>query len=303
VNRWNLGIGFFALGAIVVVLAYRRGWRASPPVHVPAAAALSEGEKNRIRQFWSAYRAARALMLEGRWEAAVTQYHRALALDPRHEDSLYNMANCHFELDQFEQALVALERLVEVNPLSHRGYLQTGIVRACPQAGPAFDLAAAEEALLRAFEINKEETGALLRLGEVALVKGDEPRAFKLLALANRSNFRAVEGYYLRAYLRWKESRLDESRELLAAALEQIMKPVVRAEVPGEGDTRPDHRLPPPTAAEKSLIKPLWSGLAERHADGNFEPEEQATEFARLDAYLTELRAIVPKTTAKVPAN
>ena len=296
-NRKTIVVGLLALAVIVVGLVYVKGHRdaaSTRPSSTPTST-LTKEEKDRIQKFWILYRKAKALKLAGDWEAAIPEYRRALELDPRHEDSLYSLANSHFELNQFEEALGVLKLLVEVNGMSHRGYHQMAIIRACPLAGASFDLEAAQAALDRAFELNQEETGALLSLGELALVKGDEKRAFELLALANQSNFRAVQGYYLRAYMRWKERRPDESRDLLLEAIRQSKKPKVVAGVPGEGDTRPGSLQPPTTADEKRLIKPVWSGLAQRYPDDRIGAEALAAEFGPLGAYLEELRTRVVK--------
>ena len=297
-NRKTIVVGLLALAGIVLGLAYVKGHRNARSTKPFYTSTLTKEEKDRIQKFWTLYRNAKTLQLAGDWEAAIPEYRRALDLDPRHEDSLYSLANCHFELSQFEAALGVLKQLVEVNGMSQRGYYQIAVIRACPLAEASFDLEAAQAALDRAFELNQEETGSLLRLGELALVKGDEKRAFELLALANQSNFRAVEGYYLRAYMLWKEKRPDESRDLLLEALRQSKKPKVVAGVPGEGDTRPGSVLPPTTAHEKRLIKPVWSGLAQRYPDDRIGPETLVAEFAALGAYLEELRTRVAKDAA-----
>lgn len=284
-----------ALVLVVVGLAILRGGPAAPPPKSPSSSRLTREKKDRIRRFWNTYREAKALKLAGKWEEAIPKYRQALALDDVHEDTLYNLANCHFELDRFQEALGYLKRLVEVNPMSNRGNLQMGAILAYPQAGDTFDLAAAEAALNRAFEINQEESGSILRLGELALVKGEDGRAFELLALANQSNFRAVEGYYLRAYVRWKEGRREETLTLLQEARRQSEKPVVVAEVPGEGDTRIGSSLPPTTLDRKLLIKPTWLGLVERYPDGRIGAESLDAEFGPLKTYLSDLTARIKK--------
>ena len=283
--------GAAALAAVAGFLAFRGGSAAPPPTASASLSSLSPEEKARVREFWEVYREARALKLRGGWRRAIPKYGRALELDPEHEDSLYSLANCHFELDEFAEALGGLTRLVEVNPMSHRGFLQTGVIRSYPGTGDLFDLEEAETALLRAFEINKEETGSLLRLGELALVRGEDERAFELLALANQSNFRAVEGYYLRGYLRWKGNRRDASLELLREAVRQSRKPVVVAGVPGEGDTRPGSLLPPTTLDGKLLVRPRWKGLLKRYPDDQVALGALDLEFAPMRTYLEELRA------------
>lgn len=253
------------------------------------ASSISEERKAGIRDFWAVYRQARSFKLQGIWEQAIESYQRALELDSRHEDSLYGLANCYLEIDRFGEALRCLDRLVEINPMSLRGQLQKGMIHACP-AGSEFDLDAAEAALQRAFEINQEETGSLLRLGEVALMRGDDERAFELFALANRSNFRAVEGYYLRAYIRWEQNRLVESRDLLEEARRRGGEPKVVAGVPGEGDTRPGSSLPPTTLDDKLPLRRFWSGLVKRYPANEIETRVLDAEFNPVQTYLTDLR-------------
>lgn len=247
---------------------------------------LDEAEKDAIRGFWKAFRDAEALRRAGRWEDALPVYRQALDHDPHHDGVLYHMANCLIELGRFAQALVPLEELVQNHPLSQRGHVQIGLIRSSPEAGDVFDLAAAEVALERAVEINQEETGTLLRLAAVKLVSGDPERAIELYALANQSNFRAVEGYYVRAFLAWKEGDLESAAMLMEQAIEQSGKPLVVAGVPGEGDTREDAVLPPSTMDDKRLIRAFWDGLAERRPGAH----QLETEFAGLDDWLDQLR-------------
>lgn len=251
---------------------------------------LSEKEKTRIREFWASFNRAQSLKLKGHWKEAMPYYRRAIELDEAHEDALYNMANCNFELNQFDNALTILKKLVQVNPMSHRGYRQIGAIYSYPLAGSIFDLKAAEAALDRAFEINKEETGVLLLLGELALVMGDQKKAFERFSLVNRSNFRAVAGYYLRAYMHWKNQRIDEASKLLEKAFQQSIEPKVVPGIPGEGDTHPGFLLPPTTLSGKKLIKPFWKDLNSRQPEERITPESLDREFRTLDDYLIKLQ-------------
>jgi len=99
-----------------------------------------------------------------------------------------------------------------------------------------------------------------------------------------------VEGYYLRAYIRWRQSRPDESLALLGEALAQSTRKPILAGVPAEGDVDPDRVLPPTTVKEKLLIPAFWEELAERYPEGKAGPEQLAAEFNRVDAHLADLR-------------
>ena len=98
---------------------------------LPFLQSMSEEEKARLREFWALQRRAMDLVkLEGDCLEAVEVFGEALALDPDHEDSLYYHANCLATLGQYDEALAELARLRRVNPMSHRGHAQWGVLRA-----------------------------------------------------------------------------------------------------------------------------------------------------------------------------
>lgn len=133
---------------------------------------LSEERKAEIRSFWKAYRRATELRGKGEWERAADEYRRALAVDDEHEDALYYLGNVLFELNEYEEAVTTWRRLTEVNPMSTRAYIQLGSVYSCGADGAPLDLEVADKEFRRALAINKEETGPILKLGEVSLLKG-----------------------------------------------------------------------------------------------------------------------------------
>lgn len=259
----------------------------APKVDRRRGATISDEDKVRILGFWEAFRAAEDLRRDGAWEAALPIYQRALELDPAHEGALYQRANCLVELGCYAEALPIFEELVRVNPISQRGHNQIGLIRSCLEARDLFDLALAEAALTRAVEINPEETGSLLRLAEVKLMRGDEARAVELLELANQSNFRAVEGYYLRAYVAWRRGDEARARALLGEAAGNAGTPAPPAGVAGEGDTRPGLRHVPSTMEDKRGLPRAWEGIGSR------DPArvDLAVEFEAIEGRLREVRA------------
>lgn len=90
------------------------------------------------------------------------------------------------------------------------------------------DLVAAETSLQRAHDLNPEETGALLALGEISLLLGDRTRAEQRLGAVCAANPRAAEGLFLLGYLHWMRGDEQHAAELLArtrAALGNDWKP------------------------------------------------------------------------------
>jgi enediyne biosynthesis protein E4 len=230
------------------------------------------GERQRVMRFWELQRAAMdAMKRRGDPAAAVDLFRQALAIDPEHEDSRYYLANCLAALGEGEAALAELAVLVEHNPESHRGHKQIGLLLALGARDDG-DLARAERSLERAVEINPEETGGLLALGEVALLRGEVAAARQNLEFACRTNPKAVGGFYLRAFIAWRDGRAPESADLLRqarAARGEDWKPEGAA---AEGDVAVRHHR------EESPLARFW-----RQWDGGTEP---ATAFTDLDRRL-----------------
>jgi thioredoxin-like negative regulator of GroEL len=261
-----------------------------PPRPEPAGSAgPSAAERERRRAFWQRYEEADALRRTGRWPEALPLYEAALEADPRHEDALYGLANCLLELGRHEAARDALSRLVAVNPLSQRAHLQLGYLHSCPEAACCFDLEAAQRELERAVAINREETGALLRLAEIVLARGDRERARDLLGRVRRANTHSVGAPWLLAWIALDEGRPDEARSLLEDAAARSRGPEMPTAVPAEGDTRGDHRLVASMLPAGRIVPPVWKGLADRLPEGLPSEEQARAELARLDA--SRLRA------------
>ncbi|MFQ5932967.1 MAG: tetratricopeptide repeat protein, partial [Nitrospiraceae bacterium] len=134
-------------------------------------------ERARIQRFWELYRQATGHRIAGRTRQAVETYAGALELNTEHEDALYYLGNVYFDLGEFADAETAWKRLVDVNPTSARAHSQLGNLYLCFDYEELVDLEAAEAEFQRALDIYKEDTGPLLRLGEIALIRGDVAQA------------------------------------------------------------------------------------------------------------------------------
>ena len=145
---------------------------------------------------------------------AVTLFREAIALNPKHEDSHYYLGLCLASQADTNGALAALAALQQLDPQSHRAWQQWGVIRALFATTDA-DLAAAEQAVQRAHSINPEETGALLVLGEITLLRGNLKLADERLAAATHTNPKAVGGFFLRGYLAWKSGDTDAAKKFL----------------------------------------------------------------------------------------
>jgi cytochrome c-type biogenesis protein CcmH/NrfG len=212
-----------------------------------------------------------ALKVEHDIPKAITLFREALAFDASHEDARYYLGHCLAEQGDIDGALRQYEQITRLNPRSHRGHARWGTLRAMT-ARSAADLAAAEAALDTAYRLNPEETGVLLTLGEVALMRHEPQVAEKRLSLACRTNPRAAGGLFLLGYLRWKRGDPRGATEMLEktrAALGPEWKPTGAT---AEGDVaRKAH-------SETTPLSPFL-----QQWDGTSVPD---TAYARLDAYV-----------------
>ena len=240
---------------------------------VVGAAAMPDG-KARIIAFWDKERGAmHALKGENDIPKAIGLFREALALDPQHEDSRYYLGNCLAIQGDLDGALAQFEELTKLNPQSHRGYKRWGTLKAMFAASPA-DFDAAEAALEKALAINPEETGSLMVLGEIALLRGQADRAEQRLAWACRTNPKAVGAFFLRGYLAWKQEDASRAGDMLAAARRALGKDWKPTGGTAEGDVLKKLHT------DATPLSGFWEGW-----DGSPDP---AMAFTSLD---TRLRA------------
>lgn len=218
-------------------------------------------DKQRQLAFWKAQRAAMdAMKVRGDNAAAIPLFREAIALNPQHEDARYYLGLCLAGQGDTAGALAALAELQQLNPQSHRAWQQWGVIRALAASSDA-DLAAAETALLRAHSLNPEETGALLVLGEVALLRGDLKLAEERLRAVTRTNHRSVGGHFLLGYLAWRRGDASAARALLEETRQALGPDWQPKGATSEGDVRRRQHV------EKTPLTTYWEAW-----DGVIEP-------------------------------
>ncbi len=246
------------------------------PRRVASRAVGTEDAKQRLVEFWTTQRAAvRAMKVDRNLVEAIRLFRRALELKPGHEDSLYFLANCLAARGDFAGAVANLEELVRVNSQSHRALRQLATLIALNAESPR-ELEPAVKWLERALEVNLEETGALLLLGEIELLRDDPAAAERQLSLACRTNPRAAGGFFMLAYIAWREgdaARTDELLEKTREALGEEWKP---AGMTAEGDVEEEMHK------DRTPLSRFWENW-----NGSSDPEAA---FADLHAHLDKFR-------------
>jgi tetratricopeptide (TPR) repeat protein len=253
----------FGLLALLLFLACGRNDTESTPHPAPQTASLTDEKKARIRRFWQTYQEATKLRVQNAWSEAAPAYRKALELDPRHEDSLYYLGNALFETGEFPGAIDAWQTLLEINPQSSRAHIQLGTIFSCGASGAPFDLDRAEREFTLALRLNQEETGPVLKLGEIALLKGDDARAREHLAAVNRAHARSLEAGYLLGYLSWKEGDLSAAQNALQRAVELSRGAPSSHSASSEGETRKGKPLLAMGTRPRSSLASFWTALRE----------------------------------------
>jgi len=227
-------------------------------------------------QFWEKQHAAMdAMKRERNFAKAAQLFREALAMNPGHEDSHYYLANCLAAMNDIPSAIAELDALARINPQNHRAFQRKGeLLAASASAKNQLDLA--RQSLDAALRLNSEETGTLVLLGQVALAQGDFANAEQRFAHACQANPRAVNVWFLRSYIAWKQRDLGRASAMLDTARNARGRDWKPAGAALEGDVQ--HRM----YSESGFLN-----VFEQQWDGSPDPTRV---FAPLDAYLRRLR-------------
>lgn len=275
--------GFFLLAGLLL------GCGGDPKPQTQKTAGPSEEHKAQIRRFWDLYNRATDLRLKGQWAAAAGQYQEALVVDGQHEDALYYLGNAFFELGRFQEAADTWKRLIETNPnQSSRAHAQLGMLYSCGAPGTPFDLDQAERELHQALAINKEESGPVIKLGEVALLKGERKKALEYLSDGRNLNFKSVQANYLIGYLRWVAGDAAGALKDLKQAAEFALAAKPPPEASGEGDTKKKGPLLAKGVGSRGLLTSYWKSLDDWPKDA-VNPAKVEEEYRRFDQRLQEV--------------
>jgi enediyne biosynthesis protein E4 len=242
-------------------------------------------DRDRVRRFWTIYREASAQRIARQSQLAAATYARALELNPRHEDALYYAGSMRLETGDYAGAADAWRRLAVVNPASARTHSRLGALHACLDRGAPFQLDSAEWHLRRAHELNKEENGPLLRLAEVALMRGDRASARRELAPVLKTDVNNAMAHFYMGYLALRDKDLPIAREeLRRAAKAPLSPPLPAGAASGEGDTKAGARL---SAESARCDQSRAAARRARELGAAVDPVER---YRELEAVLTAAR-------------
>ncbi|MFQ5704742.1 MAG: tetratricopeptide repeat protein, partial [Gemmatimonadales bacterium] len=194
--------------------------------------------RKQVQQFWEYYKLATRDRIAGRMDLAARNYELALEIDAHHANSLYYLGNIYLHQGQFTLARTVWEKLLTINPNSARAHSRLGDMFLCLSPDSLFNLERAEREFLQAHEVNRVETGPLIKLGQVALLRGDFDSALSLFDAVTRTNAASIEAHFFEGFIAWKRDSLPLATALFARAVGPATAP---NQLPGgsrEGDTK-----------------------------------------------------------------
>jgi len=246
-------------------------------------------QRERIRRFWGVYRQAGQVRREGNLEQAAALYQQALALRPDHEDSLYYLGNILCELGRYREAIEAYRRLIAVNPQgSSRGYMRLGLVHACFEPGAPLDLPQAEHFFQRALETDPD-SGALLNLGELALLRQEWKKAHRRLSEFNTDNAMHPAAPYLLGYLAWREGKREEAWTWFQRTLQRLQPKAPPVQWSEEGTFKADPELRWKALAQQSIFGSHWLRLRRYLNRNPLHRSVMESEYRRFQQFLDSL--------------
>lgn len=250
---------------------------------------IEVARQQHIRQFWDYYKQASQARRDGNFALAAELYQKALQLKPDHEDSLYYLGNCRFDLGRYQEALDTYQRLVSVNPQgSSRGYMRIGLGYACFEPKAPFDIAKAEQAFRQALQIDPD-SGALLNLGEIALLQGKWEEAWKVLHDFNTDNAMNPAPPYLLGYICWRQGKQKEAWKWfrLAVKRHEVKKPPTPWSE--EGDVKASPELRWKAMAKQSLFGEYWLRLRRYLKSSDLTSSMMEQEYQLLHKFIATL--------------
>ena len=258
----------------------RTGLAANQRVKMVQGAPVARSDRAGVEAFWALMREATEQRVAQQPAAALTTYERALVLNPTHADALYYAGSMQLELGAWTAAAAAWHRMIAADPRSARAASQMGSLFLCLDPGAPFSPDSAERYFRRAHEINKENTGPLLSLGEAALLRGNQAEARKQFETVIATHATSAPAHFYLGYLAFKAGDASAASRAFARSQELPAAAVV-AGATNEGDTKTGE----PIRAHRPRCDALRALTAER-ATADL-PRAMRERYQRLDSLVT----------------
>lgn len=280
------GIVIFIYFISVIMMACNQGTQKDSGI--TGSGDTTRINKEKIREFWDAYRSAQEFRTKHDFGHAREYYRKALDLNPVHEDALFNYGNACYELGRFGEAEDAWNRLIKVNPMNARAHYQLGNLFLRYDDPGYFNLNKSADEFNKARNLNRQVTGPLLHLGQISLIRNDLDEATRYFSSVAGTDPKGVEAYFQLGYISWLKKDPGKAAEYFRDAV-GISQPEVRADtIPIEGDTQEGKSLKRP--ANQSIFYEYYEGL--NGLDVSSVSKEMNNRFRAQESFIEELRKL-----------
>jgi tetratricopeptide (TPR) repeat protein len=142
-------------------------------------------------------------------------YQQALDKDPSSTDGLNGLLNTYFAQKQADKAVAAANAQIAKSPNNSAFYDLLGTALFNGKK----DLKAAETALHKAVEIDKNNSDALVKLGKVQIAEGEADQALATYRQSIKDNPREISFYILAGELYESQNKWDDAKAMYQQAL------------------------------------------------------------------------------------
>jgi len=155
-------------------------------------------------------------LLQKQYDASAKAYQKALDVDPANSDALGGLMNTYLLQKQTDKAIAAANAQIAKVPNSSAFYDLLGTALSNNKK----DYAAAETALRKAAELDKKNSDALLKLGQVLNAQGSSDKAIASFQQSVKDNPNEVSFYILLGELYEGQKKWENARGMYQKALQ-----------------------------------------------------------------------------------
>lgn len=149
------------------------------------------------------------------YEKAINAYHKAINIDPEKDEAYYNMGRAYYELKQYKEAINAYQKAIESNPNKDKAYDGMGIAYTSLK-----QYEKAIKAYQKAIEINPRQQHAYVNLGNAYTLLGQYDKAINAHKKAIEINPKSEAAYANIAYTYIKLGQYKEAIKVYKKAIE-----------------------------------------------------------------------------------
>ena len=168
--------------------------------------------------FSNLYDHATQFRLNDKTDSSIIYYEKATRLKPDDKDALYYLGDMYRKEREFVKARLTWEKLIKLDSLSERTFIQLGNLYFCMTHRKYFDPEQAKFYFQKAKALNKESIQPNLSLGEIAIFQDKTKEALEIFNKLSTIDENNMEVNFLNGYLYWKSGNNPQALNYLKRA-------------------------------------------------------------------------------------